>query len=286
MNFVTIDYETANRHRHSICQVGLTLVEQGHIADTLSFLVNPECEVALHNTKIHKICAEDLENAPKLSEVMPLVLEFLADGIAVSHSKFDQQCTQAASELLGISIPNIQWLDSVEIARRVWPDKFHKNAKLDFVANTLGIQFHHHDAGHDAHACAEITLRAIAEIGGSMNDLILLCDSSTPLTEPVGPENPIDETRFVEALVGKSIVFTGDLSISRDFAQDLAKRAGLTVKTNVSRKTDFLVEGTQDPDRIKHSEKSQKQLRADALIAQGHGLQILSETEFLALVRD
>lgn len=41
MNFVAIDFETANRDKASACSVGFVRVTNGRIADTASWLIKP-----------------------------------------------------------------------------------------------------------------------------------------------------------------------------------------------------------------------------------------------------
>ena len=41
MNFVALDFETANYKHTSICQVGIAVFENGEIVDKQSFLVKP-----------------------------------------------------------------------------------------------------------------------------------------------------------------------------------------------------------------------------------------------------
>ncbi|MEC8196914.1 MAG: exonuclease, partial [Pseudomonadota bacterium] len=71
--------------------------------------------------------------------------------------------------------------DSVKIARKAWPE-FRGNGGhgLGHLKKALGLQFHHHDAGEDARAAAEVVLLAeerlkctIEEITGKIKHLQL-----------------------------------------------------------------------------------------------------------------
>jgi DNA polymerase-3 subunit epsilon len=61
----------------------------------------------------------------------------------------------------GLPVPDLSYLCTVQIARRVFPDP--EGCGLGKVARRLGIRFEHHDAGEDAFACAEIALAAMRE---------------------------------------------------------------------------------------------------------------------------
>lgn len=40
-NFIDIDYETATPKRHSACQLGIVVVENGNIVEEKAFLTQP-----------------------------------------------------------------------------------------------------------------------------------------------------------------------------------------------------------------------------------------------------
>ncbi len=74
-------------------------------------------------------------------------------------------------------------------------------------------------------------------------------------------------------LVGKTFVFTGTLpTLSRDIAEDLARSKGGTVASSVSKKTSYVVVGT---DAGKNATKAQEL-----------GVAILDEKQFLILVKE
>ena len=88
-------------------------------------------------------------------------------------------------------------------------------------------------------------------------------------------------------LYGKNIVFTGELSIDRAEAMQLAVNAGACVKTSVSRKTNILVVGIQDPAIVGDDGMSSKEERAYALKAAGEAdISIISEQNFMELVKE
>ena len=59
------------------------------------------------------------------------------------------------------------------------------------------------------------------------------------MTEPVDRRQPRSD-----AFAGKTVVLTGRLErFTRDQAQDLLRKAGATVTSSVSRKTDFVIAG-------------------------------------------
>ena len=87
----------------------------------------------------------------------------------------------------------------------------------------------------------------------------------------------------VGSLAGKSVVFTGGLSMRRAAAQKLARKAGAVVEARVSHTTDVVVVGDQSP-HWKAGEKGQKLLDVDHEAERGHAIALVKESRFLALV--
>lgn len=65
MNFIAIDFETANHLRSSACQVGLAKVENGTVVETRSFYIRPIPDYyETMNIRIHGIRPEQTQDAP------------------------------------------------------------------------------------------------------------------------------------------------------------------------------------------------------------------------------
>ena len=70
MNFIAIDFETANGKRASICEVGICVVRNCEIDEKRSWLVQPEGNYYSYwNVQCHGITPEDTEEAPSFPEV-------------------------------------------------------------------------------------------------------------------------------------------------------------------------------------------------------------------------
>jgi serine/threonine protein kinase len=87
----------------------------------------------------------------------------------------------------------------------------------------------------------------------------------------------------VDSLEGKTVVFTGPLSLPRFDAEVLVRQAGGSVAADVSHRVDILVQGGRSP-HYSSGYKGEKLLKAEKLIREGHPISILNEREFLALV--
>jgi DNA ligase (NAD+) len=86
-------------------------------------------------------------------------------------------------------------------------------------------------------------------------------------------------------LLGKTVLFTGAMdAMTRDDAQDLVLANGGKAASGVSKTLDYLILGDKDMPRYLTGWRSDKLKKAEKLISDGAGLQILSETDFLKLL--
>ena len=61
MNFVAIDFETANEQRASPCSIGVVVIQDGECVERFSRLIRPpECRFNAFNTAIHGISAKGI----------------------------------------------------------------------------------------------------------------------------------------------------------------------------------------------------------------------------------
>ncbi|MBM6890258.1 3'-5' exonuclease [Bacteroides caecigallinarum] len=163
INFIAIDFETATSKRASICEVGICVVRNGEIAETRSWLVRPEDNYYQYwNIKVHGIRPQDTENAPDFRQVWEEIERTYLDEFDtfVAHNvPFDRSCLQHSAELYRIHLPKLNWICSLQMARKIY--SFGCNS-LDYLCAQLGIeQGMHHRAGDDAEMCARLFLREL-----------------------------------------------------------------------------------------------------------------------------
>ena len=160
MNFVAIDFETANNSRDSACSVGLVKVANCEIVETAVRLIRPPTREFLY-TFIHGLAWKDVAKAPGFGDVWPELAPMLAGAqfLAAHNASFDKSVLAACCASHGLALPALPFRCTVQMARRAWnlyP------TKLANVCEALGIQLNHHEALSDAMACAQIVLAAEA----------------------------------------------------------------------------------------------------------------------------
>lgn len=276
--FVALDVETANRQSSSICQVGLALVAASGQIETISLLVDPQQNFETFNVNLHGIDADSVQNAPVFKEILQMLRPFLERHVLVQHSNFDKQAFNAASKFYDIPELRATWVDSVQIARKAWPElKGNGGHGLANLKAHLSLVFEHHDAEEDARAAAEVVLLAEAATGEYFSELAKPKKQKYQTSVAIlGNQNG--------ALFGHVACFTGQLAMSRMEAAKFAAGAGITVKTGVSKQVTLLVVGDQDMSTLAGHNKSSKHRRAEELLREGHEIKILGETQFLELI--
>lgn len=294
--WVAIDFETATPQRASACAVGLVAVEDGRVVDSYRALIQPPGnEYAAFNTMVHGITPSDTARAPRFADVWPDIEDFVGGSTLVAHNAgFDIGVLRAecwAADVLPAR--DLDYACTLVSARLAWPGL--TSYSLPWVCEHLGIDLHeHHDAIADASACARIGVRLLEHAS-----VRVWPDATSALRVRMGRFGTEDircvrlaSTRVVPdanadadpngQLYGAEVVFTGTLmQWPRREAWTLAAERGAIVKKNVTKTTDYLVCGIQDPTRLKHDQISGKMRRALELADQ---VSLLTEVEFTQML--
>jgi DNA polymerase-3 subunit epsilon len=283
MDFIAIDFETANSDLASICQLGAVTFQGGKAVKTWQTLINPEDYFDPWNVSIHGIDEGMVKNAPKFPKIFRSLRCVIAKQLVACHTHFDRVALSRVIEKYRLPQIDCIWLDTARVVRRAWVDLSSTGYGLKNVADKLGIEFNHHAAGEDARAAGEILLRAIAETGISLQDWLVrvnkpigVADGSGRITRKGNPNGP---------LAGEVLVFTGALSMHRHEAADLAAAIGCEVTASVNKDTTILVVGDQDIRKWAGYKKSSKHRKAEDLISKGQPITIVGESDFLRVVR-
>jgi DNA polymerase-3 subunit epsilon len=306
MNFVAIDFETANAQRSSPCAVGLCVVDRGHISENYAKLIRPP-DLCFHkrNIAIHGIHPKDVENEPEFPAIWENLKPFIENRTLVAHSaKFDISVLKGTLSRYDLQLPTFRYLCTAALSRKVWPAI--GSYTLKSVACKLGIQFDHHDARADAYACAEIVVRACAEMQcKSLDELtrrmgiefgdpsdMHSCDNGSQVRRSWQSQKSAAEiipstTDFDPAhpLYSRVVVFTGPLiSMTRSEAMQIVADAGGQPADSVTRKTDLLVVGGRYFDVFSH--QTGKLKKATELARKGNAIDIIGEDDFLKLLAE
>lgn len=162
--FAAIDFETANGKRSSICSIGIAIVEDDKVIDSIYSLVRPVPNYYTQwTTAIHGITAYDTNLSPDFEEVWAGIAGKLEDLPLVAHnSPFDEGCLKAAHLAYDLAYPEYRFYCTCRLSRRMYP--FLQNHQLQTVAAHCGYDLtYHHHAMADAYACAHIAATMMRE---------------------------------------------------------------------------------------------------------------------------
>ncbi|KRN77686.1 3'-5' exonuclease [Weissella minor] len=168
MNFIAMDFETANGKRHSAVSLGIAVVRNNQLVDQFYSLIKPDASIEFdrRNIQIHGITPRDVADAPSFPEVWHQVQQFYTpEQLVIAHNApFDNGVLKASLQHYGLQPAHYLSLDTVRTSRRLYPEL--PNHKLNTVSEALHIDLeHHHNALDDTVAAAEILVKQSNQFG-------------------------------------------------------------------------------------------------------------------------
>ncbi|MBO5769666.1 MAG: 3'-5' exonuclease [Spirochaetales bacterium] len=160
MQFVAIDFETANNSADSACSIGLVKMdEEGAVIDSFYSLVRPP--VLFFDpvcTAVHKLDSIDIAKAPAFNELWPQISEFIGDLPLVAHNApFDMRVLKGTLESWGILPPINEYYCTLSLSRKLWKGKM--SYKLSYLCSEFGWEYDAHNALADAEMCGRIFVK-------------------------------------------------------------------------------------------------------------------------------
>ena len=305
MDFVAIDFETANEKRHSPCSLGICVVENNKVVLEKYWLIRPyELRFSPMNIWIHGIREGDVINEKEFDVLWEEIHPLLEGKLVIAHNAaFDMSVLRQTLNVYDLPYPTFDYCCTMVMSKHFYP--YLENAKLNTVSKHLGFQFNHHHAGADALACANILLNIAVELNidniadltqcigvkigklfpsgyhaaGSAGGGMISKRASNFCLEKVVPTYKCETNFFKD----KIVAFTGPLSsMSRSEAIQLVERCGGDYSPSVTLKTSIVVTGMKDPLSLRPDQMSTKLRRAMELIERGQKICILDEAQFLS----
>jgi DNA polymerase-3 subunit epsilon len=305
MNFVGIDFETANEKRNSPCSIGIVVVKNGKIIEKVHHLIKPnEMRFMPINIGIHGIRPSMVKDELEFDKVWKKIEHYFIGNLVIAHNaSFDISVLRKTLELYEIEMPTFQYLCTMKLSRNFYSNL--NNAKLNTVNDFLGYEFKHHDALADAIACANVLLNICEELNSKdINEISKLVGVTLGCVNKNGyvpsstkgkvlqksnrqfskqNEKVIKNLNFT-AFENEVVVFTGGLaSMTRDEAIKLVRKLGGSVGTSVTKKTTYIVTNTKDIEELHRDEMSNKLKKTMDLKRKGQRIELLNEKAFIKL---
>jgi DNA polymerase-3 subunit epsilon len=181
MIITSIDFETANYSRASICAAGMAVFEGITLTESPYWLVRPPKGhgwfLPEFTENCHGLTWFDVQDAPEFLGIAPEFLSRLsrADIVIAHNAQFDLGALRATLNHYGLSCPEFDYLCTYRVAERIWPDM--PDHKLSTVAAHISHEFHHHHAKDDAEAAGRVLLAMMNHVGADTpHDLLKKVD--------------------------------------------------------------------------------------------------------------
>ncbi|MCD8368586.1 MAG: hypothetical protein LUC48_11330 [Clostridiales bacterium] len=287
--YCVIDVETPNHRNDRISSIGLALIVDGSIAETRSYLVNPEVEFDAFNSQLTGLTAVDVQDSPTLPEVWAEISDMVTDAIVVAHNApFDLTVLCKALAAYGIECPPLDYFDTVRLARFALPGL--PNHRLDTLCQYYDIALDHHQADSDSLACAQIFVRLQSWADAPDNWDWAARAQRSPHSHYAQCSQPgrIHAQPLVIGRIdldGKRVCLSGEFVTGKkaDVAAAL-ERKGAVICSSVNKKLDYLIVGELGSDAWSGgSAGGTKIKRALELQDQGVPVKIVQEREIFIL---
>lgn len=165
MDFIAIDFETANRYKNSVCSLGMVYVKNSKIIHKDYFLIKPpKFYFDPMNIRIHGIKPEDVEDKDPFPVVWQQIQADFEDALILAHyATFDIGVLKSILATYQLDAPTFNYGCTWHLSKKAYP-RLH-NHKLNTVSEALSIPLHHHHALSDAEACAKIAIHGFGQLG-------------------------------------------------------------------------------------------------------------------------
>lgn len=262
-DYISLDIETTGLSREDkITQVSAVKVINDKITDTFDSYVNiGDSSIPIHISYLTNISEQLLKDAPLFSEVSENLLSFIEDLPIIGHNITTFDLPFLARN--GLDLKHRLAVDTVGYSQTAPLDI--PNRKLETLKDYYGIENQSHNSLNDALATIEIYTNL------KKNDF----------------ERRELNTVYPQILANKKIAYTGTFSnFSRTSIERKITLLGGQVSNSVTKKTDYLVVGTQIAKNLKDGIHSSKELKCLAYIDDGLPIQMLNENEFINLIQE
>lgn len=282
MDYIAIDFETANSNNTSACSLGIVIV-QGNKIEEKYYLINPETHFDPYNISIHHITEEDVKDSPTFPKVWEEIKDYFT-GIVVAHNAgFDLSVLKALIEKYNLEAPRVKICCTVKISQKLWKDIL-PNCKLNTISEYLEVEHNHHNALSDAYVCVKIVERAIrmtnsATLEEAMESLGLLFGyySNERFYLPRNRYKEVNKDAPDNFFKGKIVAYGGKpKTVTKKQVAEILQIKGANVSRSIDRSIDtFIMFDACPKEKQMQLEEMKKRCQID----------ILSEDDFLRVIK-
>lgn len=299
-NFIAIDFETATPKR-AACQIGIAVVKEGNIVEKISRLIQPPKNKYSDNCiKVHGITPDTTINSPTFDIVWNEIKEYFEGNFVIAHNAaFDIDVLHKSLDAYNIPYPILMGTACTYQL---------SGMSLEDACDMYDIPLcKHHDGGCDAEACAQLFLKYLnGEINfqkkneSDIEDFIEIENNeSNPLGIRISyrkyskyeiekeylPEDSLAciSDEIISTLTplpffqDKKFIITGETDFDRERAYKIISFLGGKKSSSVCKSLDYAIIGKEPGPK--------KMEKLEELIEEGFDIQMLTENDFVSLVK-
>ena len=158
MEFVAIDFETANQRKDSACSIGLMKMNnKGEVLNEYYTLIKPRYPYFDPRCMaVNGLSPTQILKAPSFDIIWPEVKEFIGNLPLVAHNAaFDMGVLKYSLYSWGITVPEYEYYCTLQMSRKLMP--CHKSYALtSIVPEVLELTYNAHNASDDAYVCGRL----------------------------------------------------------------------------------------------------------------------------------
>lgn len=262
-DFISIDFETANKNRVSACAIGLVFIKDFKIVYSKKHFIKPPKgeKFSSFHSNIHNIYEEDVEHSFTFGELWENeFLKYFNDNLIVFHNaSMDLSILKNLFEHFSISNFDIDYIDTMQLAEKSGNPK-----KLTELAEMFGINIeNHHDPVSDAKVCAMV-YNELIDIYPNHKDLVRTLNNlksnsavdnyfGKQATEEVKNENLDYVNKYSISLLdldkleieNNNFVVTGKFELGRENVENFIVNNGGILKPSITSKVNFVIIGVE-----------------------------------------
>lgn len=279
-DYVLIDLETTGLSAtwDDIIEICCLKIHDGIVSDELSTLIKPKYAIPDYITEITGITNDMVQNKPDIYSIRTDVLNFIKGFPVVGHNvTFD---VNFLKRYIDYDFDNVPYTDTMFLARRILSSL--KHHRLSDLAEYFELDYRDaHRSKKDCLITKDVYDRLVMLIPpeGIFSKRERKIDYHKYDLRNIAPDSSLVD--IDNLFYGKYCVFTGSLDkMHRTDAAQLVANIGGFPENGVTKKTNFLILGSNDYCKSIKDGKSNKQKKAEKLKMAGQDIEIITEDEF------
>lgn len=163
--YIVFDIETTGLSvvNNKIIELAGVKMKNGQEIDRFSTFINPHEKIPYHISQLTNITDDMVQDAPELEPKLREFVDFVGDAVLVAHNaRFDMGFIQANLKQLGLSELSNPVLDTLELARLLYPSM--KNHRLNTLSDKFKVNLdNHHRAIDDSVALGHVLFHMLKD---------------------------------------------------------------------------------------------------------------------------